>query len=59
MGLEIIFALITILSGIGGLRALKDKNFLGAFWGVAAFAVFGWFVVMTVIHHGIPVTEAH
>ena len=59
MGLEIIFSLVTILAGIGGLRALKNKNFLGAFWGVAAFCVFGWFVIMTVIHNGVPVGEAH
>lgn len=59
MGLVIIFTLVAILAGIGGFRALKNKNFLGAFWGVAAFFVFGWFVIMTVIHHGIPVGEAH
>ncbi|MDR6998737.1 DUF2759 domain-containing protein [Neobacillus niacini] len=54
MGLVIIFALVTVLALIAGLRALKNKNLLAAFWGVASFLVFGWFVVMTVIHHGIP-----
>jgi hypothetical protein len=55
MGLVIIFALITILAAFGALRSFKSKNFLGAFWGAASFLVFGWFVVMTVIHHGVPV----
>ena len=54
MGLVIIFAIITILAAIGALRSLKSKYFLAAFWGVASFLVFGWFVVMTVLHHGIP-----
>jgi hypothetical protein len=55
MGLVIIFTLITILAAIGAYRSLKSKNFLGTFWGAASFLVFGWFVVMTVIHHGVPV----
>lgn len=54
MGLVIIFAVITILAAVGAFRSLKAKNFLGAFWGAASFLVFGWFVVMTVLHHGIP-----
>jgi hypothetical protein len=54
MGLVIIFALVAILAAIGGFTALKNKNFLGAFWGVASFLVFGWFTIMTVLHHGIP-----
>lgn len=54
MGLVIIFTAIAILAGIGAFRALKSKNFLAAFWGTAAFFVFGWFVVMTVVNHGIP-----
>jgi hypothetical protein len=54
MGLVIIFAIITILAAVGALRSLKSKHFLAAFWGVASFLVFGWFVVMTVLNHGIP-----
>ena len=54
MGLVIIFALVTILAAIGGLRTLKDKNFLGAFWAIASFLVFGWFTVMTIIESGYP-----
>ncbi|GHH96976.1 DUF2759 domain-containing protein [Neobacillus kokaensis] len=54
MGLVIIFALVTILAAVGGFTALKNKNLLGAFWGVASFAVFGWFTVMTIIHSGFP-----
>ena len=54
MGFVIISALVAILAAIGGFTALKSKNFLGAFWGVASFLVFGWFTVMTLIHHGVP-----
>ncbi|WP_042355057.1 DUF2759 domain-containing protein [Bacillus rubiinfantis] len=54
MGLVIIFALVTILAAIGAFSALKNKNFLGAFMGVASFAVFGWFTLMTVINSGYP-----
>ncbi|HEY2420568.1 MAG TPA: DUF2759 domain-containing protein [Neobacillus sp.] len=39
---------------MGGFTALKNKNFLGAFWGVASFFVFGWFTVMTILHNGVP-----
>lgn len=54
MGLVIIFGLVTLLAAIGAFTALKNKNLLGAFWGIASFAVFGWFTVMTVIHSGFP-----
>ncbi|MGG1679829.1 DUF2759 domain-containing protein [Neobacillus sp. NRS-1170] len=54
MGLVIIFALVTLLAAFGGLRSLKDKNMLAAFWGVASFLVFGWFTVMTIVEHGFP-----
>jgi hypothetical protein len=54
MGLVIIFALVTILGAYGGFSALKNKNFLAAFWGVASFLVFGWFTVMTIVNSGFP-----
>ncbi|MEH7109502.1 MULTISPECIES: DUF2759 domain-containing protein [Bacillaceae] len=54
MGLVIIFALVTLMAAYGGFTALKSKNLLGAFWGIASFAVFGWFTVMTLIHSGYP-----
>lgn len=57
MGLVIIFTLVTILAAFGALRSLKSKNFLGAFWGTASFLVFGWFVIMTFIHHGVPIAQ--
>lgn len=58
MGLVIIFAIVTILAAFGGFSALKNKNFLGAFWGVASFVTFGWFTVMTIVHSGFP-TGSH
>jgi hypothetical protein len=54
MGLVIIFALVALLSAYGALTALKNKNFLGAFWAVATLAVFGWFAIMTIIESGFP-----
>jgi hypothetical protein len=54
MGLVIIFAIVTILAAFGGFSSLKNKNFLGAFWGVASFVTFGWFTVMTIVHSGFP-----
>lgn len=54
MILVIIFALVTLLAAIGAFRALKSKNLLGAFWGLASFCVFGWFTLMTVIYSGFP-----
>jgi hypothetical protein len=54
MGLVIIFAIVTILALFAAFRALKNKNLLAAFWGAASFLVFGWFVVMTFLHHGVP-----
>ncbi|QGQ47259.1 DUF2759 domain-containing protein [Metabacillus sediminilitoris] len=54
MGTVVIFGLVTILAIFGLLRSLKDKNFFGAFFAFGTLAVFGWFTVMTVLHHGFP-----
>ncbi|WP_462412213.1 DUF2759 domain-containing protein [Neobacillus sp. Marseille-QA0830] len=54
MGLVIIFGLVAILAALGAFKALKNKNLLAAFWGVASLAVFGWFAVMTLINSGYP-----
>jgi hypothetical protein len=53
-GLMIIFALVTILAGIGAFTALKNKNLLGIVFGGGTFLVFGWFTVMTILNHGFP-----
>ena len=54
MGLVIIFALITILAAYGVFRSLTSRNFLAVSWGMATVLIFGWFSIMTVIHHGVP-----
>ncbi|NRD80746.1 DUF2759 domain-containing protein [Bacillus sp. BRMEA1] len=54
MGLVIIFTLVTLLAAYGVFSSLKNKNLLGAFWGLASFCIFGWFTLMTVIHSGFP-----
>jgi uncharacterized membrane protein len=54
MGLVIILALVVVLSLIGTLKSLKQKNFMGAGFGFASVVTFGWFVIMTVLHNGYP-----
>jgi hypothetical protein len=54
MGLVIIFALVSLLAAYGTFSALRNKNLLGIVFGGGSFAVFGWFAVMTLIHHGFP-----
>ncbi|CAH2715385.1 MULTISPECIES: DUF2759 domain-containing protein [Neobacillus] len=54
MGLVIIFAIVTLLAAFGAYSAIKNKNLLGAFWGLASFVVFGWFVFMTIKESGFP-----
>nr|WP_263325731.1 DUF2759 domain-containing protein [Neobacillus sp. Marseille-Q6967] len=54
MGLVIIFILVALLAAYGSFTALKNKNFLGVFFGVASLAVFGWFAIMTLIESGFP-----
>lgn len=55
MGLTVIFGLVAILAAYGTFRSFKRKNFFGAFWGAASFVVFGWFSIMTILHHGVPI----
>ncbi|WP_163102601.1 DUF2759 domain-containing protein [Peribacillus alkalitolerans] len=57
MGLVVIFGLVTILAAFGTISTLKNKNFLGLVFAAGTLAVFGWFTVMTAIHHGIPVAH--
>jgi drug/metabolite transporter (DMT)-like permease len=54
MGTVIIFALVALLALYGMVRSLREKNILGFLFGLGALAVFGWFTVMTVLHHGFP-----
>ncbi|MDP4164487.1 MAG: DUF2759 domain-containing protein [Bacillota bacterium] len=54
MGLVIVFALVSLLAGYGTFTALKNKNLMGVIFGAGSFFVFGWFAVMTVLYHGIP-----
>ncbi|MBM7607113.1 DUF2759 domain-containing protein [Ureibacillus composti] len=52
--LMVIFALIAILSVVSVFRSIKEKNILSLIFGVAAAAIFGWFVIMTVLNQGYP-----
>jgi hypothetical protein len=57
VGLVIIFSLVTLLALYGVIRSLREKNILGLLFGLGTAAVFGWFTIMTVLHHGYPVAH--
>ena len=52
--LMIIFGLIAIISVVGAFQGIKEKNVFSLAFHIAAAAVFGWFVVMTVLNSGYP-----
>lgn len=52
--LMLFFALIAILSLVSAIRSIKEKNILSLIIGLASFAVFGWFVFMTIFNSGYP-----
>lgn len=54
--LVVIFGLVAILAVIGTFQAIKEKNLLSVIFNLASAGVFGWFVIMTVIHSGYPPT---
>ncbi|MFZ3588137.1 DUF2759 domain-containing protein [Bacillus sp. DJP31] len=54
MGLIIIFALVTLLAVVGAVRSLREKNMMGLGFAAGTVIVFGWFTIMTLIHHGFP-----
>ncbi|AMW98816.1 DUF2759 domain-containing protein [Rummeliibacillus sp. G93] len=52
--LMVIFGLVAIFGLIGTIQSIKEKAILGIIFNFAAFAVFGWFVFMTILHQGFP-----
>lgn len=52
--LMVIFALVAILGLIGTIQAIREKAILGIAFNLATFAVFGWFVFMTIKDQGFP-----
>ncbi|WP_042345974.1 DUF2759 domain-containing protein [Bacillus massiliigorillae] len=57
MGVVPIFGLVAILAVIGLLNSFRKRNPLGIIFAFGTAAVFGWFAIMTAIHHGIPVAH--
>jgi hypothetical protein len=59
MVIGIIFLIIALLCLAGIVREAKRRNFFGAVYALIAFAVLGWFSVMTIIDvlhgGGVPV----
>ncbi len=54
--LMVIFALIAVLSLVSAFKSIRNKNVLALIFGIASFAIFGWFTVMTVLNQGYPPT---
>ncbi len=52
--LMVIFGLVAILAVVGTFQAIKEKNLLSIVFNLASAGVFGWFVIMTIIHSGYP-----
>ncbi|HWK23989.1 MAG TPA: DUF2759 domain-containing protein [Ureibacillus sp.] len=52
--LMVIFALVAIFAVVNFFQAIKQKNILALIFSVATAAIFGWFVVMTVLNQGYP-----
>lgn len=52
--LMVIFALVAIFAVVNIFQAIKEKNILAIFFSLATAAIFGWFVVMTVLNQGYP-----
>lgn len=52
--LMVIFGLVAILAVVNMFQAIKEKNILSLIFSLAAAAIFGWFVVMTILNQGYP-----
>lgn len=52
--LMVIFALVAIFAVVNLFQAIKEKNILALIFSIATVAIFGWFVVMTVLNQGYP-----
>lgn len=52
--LMVIFALVAVFGLIGTIQSIREKAILGIAFNFATFAVFGWFVFMTIKDQGFP-----
>ena len=52
--LMVIFGLVAILAVFGTFQAIKEKNLLSVVFNLLSAAVFGWFVIMTIVNSGYP-----
>ena len=55
--LMVIFGLVAIFAVVGVFQSIKEKNILALVFNFGTAAVFGWFVVMTVLNAGYPPTS--
>lgn len=54
--LMIIFGLIAVCGLLGIVQSIREKNVLALVFNAGAAAIFGWFVVMTLLNQGFPPT---
>lgn len=54
--LMVIFGLVAVLGAVGTYQSVKEKSVLGFIFNLGAFAIFGWFTVMTILYQGFPPT---
>lgn len=52
--LMVIFGLIAVCGVLGIFQSIREKNILAFLFNAGAAAIFGWFVIMTIIHQGYP-----
>ena len=52
--LMIIFGLIAICGVLGIVQSIRERNVLALVFNAGAAAIFGWFVVMTLVSQGFP-----
>ncbi|MCP1145226.1 DUF2759 domain-containing protein [Lysinibacillus endophyticus] len=52
--LMVIFALVAIFAVVNIFQGIKEKNVLAIIFSLATAAIFGWFVIMTVLNQGYP-----
>ncbi|MGL4819842.1 MAG: DUF2759 domain-containing protein [Bacilli bacterium] len=50
-----LFLVAAVLSAIGSFKSFKARNIFGLAFGVPSALLFGWFAIMTIVFHGVPV----
>lgn len=57
MVLMIIFGLVSLFGCFAVYTTIKNKNYLGLLFAAGSAVVFGWFMIMTILNNGFPVSH--